>query len=86
MLSRDQIILDVLDSLFNSMLRYSEEVGLEVGDHDITQAFMAMYIRDKAKNLSDEELLTAFGDKLQVLTEYVEYIKGILERADKPVS
>jgi len=86
MLSRDQIIKDVLDSLFNSMLRYSEEVGLEVGDHDITQAFMAMYIRDKAKNLSDEELLTAFGDKLQVLTEYVEYIKGILERADKPVS
>jgi hypothetical protein len=86
MLSRDQIILDVLDSLFNSMLQYSEEVGLEVGDHDITQAFMAMYIRDKAKNLSDEELLTAFGDPVQVVSEYVEYIQGILERSDKPVS
>jgi hypothetical protein len=85
MKNRDQIIKEIIDAFYNDLIRFDEGTCFEIDDPKLMRSLITLFITKKAQGLSDDELLTAFGDKSQMLDDWVLYLKSRLERHGKVI-
>ena len=80
---RDQTIIEIANSFFDDLRHLDKDTCFEFDNPEYLKNLATFFIAQKAKDLSDEELLTAFGDSRQLLDEWLEFLKTRLERLGK---
>ena len=79
MFSRNEIIKQIRDSFLNSLLKTTEELGFEDFNAVGMRQCVTEFVSSRAEAMSDEDLLTGFGDPKDVLDCYITFLKGKLE-------
>lgn len=67
------------------MIQFDEESVFEYDNPEFVKNVMLIFFFKKAEGLSDEELLTAFGDKSKILDEWLAFLKTRMEMLGNPV-
>lgn len=84
--TRDQIIKELCDNFYDSMLETVEELGFEDFDTKGMKGFITEFITSKAEKMSDDELLTQFGDKIKVIDLYIAFLETKVKIANATVN
>jgi len=79
MFDRKQIIKEIFDNFIISLITTSKELGLEDGEMEGMRTVVTEFIRTKAKEMNDEELLIAFGNQHEILDSYIAFLETKLE-------
>ncbi|MBN2061746.1 MAG: hypothetical protein JW882_15145 [Deltaproteobacteria bacterium] len=82
---RTQMIMEIRDSFYNYMIQFDEENVFEFDNPEFVKNLMLIFIANKAEGLSDNELLTAFGDRNKILDEWMAFLKTRMEMLGNPV-
>ena len=72
--------MEITESFYNDMIRIDQDTCFEIDDPDFMKGLMIIFFESKAAGLSDDELLTAFGDQKQILDDWISFLKSRLER------
>jgi len=73
-MDREQILLEIRDSLLGDIIKTLGKIGLGEIDSEDTKKCVTKFVLTKTNGLNDEELLTEFGDKMKVITEYITFL------------
>ena len=79
MFSSNEIIEQIRDSFFNSLIETTEELGLDCFDAVGMRQCVTEFISSRAEAMSDDELLSGFGDPKNVLDLYIAFLEAKLE-------
>jgi hypothetical protein len=75
MINRKQIIKEICDNFFISLITTSKELGMEDGEMEGMRIVVTEFIRTKAKEMNDEDLLIAFGNQHEILDSYIAFLE-----------
>jgi len=85
MSKRDRIIMEITDAFFDDLRHLDENTCFEFSNPEYLKNLATLFIAQKAEDLSDEDILTEFGDSSQLLDEWLAFLKTRLETLGKTI-
>lgn len=76
--NRNQIILEIIDNFYEDLHTFGDD-KFEFSNPKLLKSLASLFITQKCKDLSDNELMTAFADNGKLLDEWLAYLKAKLE-------